>query len=74
VFVSVTLLVEVASEAVAEAMEAPEDLLTKVADLMGRDFTGECVLELEEHAWEVVDVEVTQQANKPQGASRSPRM
>lgn len=57
VFASVTLLVEAASEDAAEAIEAPETVLTKVTDLMGRDKSGENVLELEEHAWEVVQAE-----------------
>lgn len=57
VFVSVSLLVEAVSESEAEALSPPEDLLTKVADMLGRDFTGNCALELEEHAWEVVDVD-----------------
>lgn len=69
VFASVTLLIEADSEAKAEAMDPPEDLLTKVADMMGKDFTGHCVLELEEHAWEVVEVETATPAQK---SARSP--
>lgn len=57
VFASVTLLVEADSEDAAETIDAPEAVLTKVTDLMGRNEAGEYVLELEELAWEVVQVE-----------------
>lgn len=57
VFASVTLLVEAASEAQAQALPPPADLLTKVADMMGTLPSGQCPLELEPNAWRVVEVE-----------------
>lgn len=57
VFVSVTLRQEAPSGAAIESMPLPEDLLTKVADLMGADQTGEVALSLEDHSWEVTEVE-----------------
>lgn len=57
VFVSVTVVMEVANEAQAEAAPPPEALLAQVADLMGIGATGEVALCIEEHSWEVTEVE-----------------
>lgn len=54
VFVCVDLLVEAESEYKAERMKPPEDLLTKISDLMSSSFD----LDLEAHSWEIVDVEL----------------
>lgn len=53
VFVCVDLLVEAETADKAERMKPPQDLLTKISDLMSRGFD----LDLEAHSWEVTDVE-----------------
>jgi hypothetical protein len=54
VFVSVTLLVDAATEAAAESFVPPEGLLNQIGYLMAGD-TDDCILDLDEHSWEVVD-------------------
>jgi len=49
VFVCIDLLVEAESEGKADRMTPPEDLLTKISDLMSSGFD----LDLESHSWEV---------------------
>lgn len=53
VFVCVDLLVEANSEEAVESFVPPEDLLTKISDLMSSGFD----LDLEAHSWEVTEVE-----------------
>ncbi len=53
VFVCVDLLVEANSGEAAERLAPPEDLLTKISDLMSSGFD----LDLEAHSWEVTEVE-----------------
>lgn len=52
VFVCVDLLVEAESYDKAERMTPPEDLLTKISDLMSNGFD----LDLEPHSWEVTQI------------------
>ena len=53
VFVCVELLVEAESEEVIDRMTPPEDLLTKISDLMSSGFD----LDLESHSWEATEVQ-----------------
>lgn len=64
VFTSVTLLIEAESAQQIEKMKVPEGVLTRVADLMGSDSFGNCVLDLESHSWEVMEVEEMQSKDR----------
>lgn len=64
VFASVTLLIEAESAQQIEKMKVPEGLLVRIADLMGADSLGNCVLDLEAHSWEVMDVEEMQSKDR----------
>lgn len=60
VLTGVVLVVEVETEGAAEQFVPPEDLLTRIADLIGSE-EGECKLDLESHSWEVTDVSSAQE-------------
>lgn len=60
IFICVTLLHEAESLSAAENLSPPENLLTKIADMMGADINGQAGVELEPHSWEIVNVEQAQ--------------
>lgn len=63
VFVCVTLRVEANSLIEAESMIPPKGLLTRLADFLGQDASGNNALDLEAHSWELTDSEPAQPAS-----------
>ncbi len=64
VFVGVVLLIEADTESDAERFSPPEDLLNRIADLIGGE-EGECKLDLEVHSWEVTETSQVQPTPAP---------
>jgi hypothetical protein len=65
VFVCVDLLIEAESVDKADRMTPPEDLLTKISDLMSSGFD----LDLEAHSWEVTEVDIGQRKESQEQAT-----
>lgn len=56
-FVSITLQYEAPSLEAAEKLKPPTEFLSKIAETLGTDSSGDLQLDLERNSWEITDIE-----------------